>query len=191
MGIKKKVIIIIGRSAAGKDTIAKIISERYQIPIAISTTTRPMRSNETDGVNYHFVSDDEFDKLDLVESRTYNTIQDGKPTIWKYGLTFEAIDITSHSVITVVDTDGMEAIQNYVGKENTISFYINSPFKERIIRAMARDLNFEEEEFQRREDADREKMKRGKKQVNHIIENEILSKAVFKIGMIMERKELI
>ena len=55
----KKIIVLLGASATGKDTVAKHISEKYNIPMAISYTTRPMRSNETQGVEYYFISDDE------------------------------------------------------------------------------------------------------------------------------------
>ena len=71
----KKIIVLLGASATGKDTVAKHISEKYNIPMAISYTTRPMRSNETQGVEYYFISDDEmhekFKNGEVIEYTSY------------------------------------------------------------------------------------------------------------------------
>ena len=54
-------IVLSSPSGAGKTTITKKISQKYpKIKISISHTTRKPRSNEIDGVDYHFVSKDEF-----------------------------------------------------------------------------------------------------------------------------------
>ena len=51
-------------SGAGKTTITKKISQKYpNIKISISHTTRKPRPNEIDGVDYHFVSKEKFEKL--------------------------------------------------------------------------------------------------------------------------------
>jgi guanylate kinase len=51
-------IAIVGPSGAGKDTIVAAIIERYvgQYRKFVSTTTRPARPGEVDGVDYHFIS---------------------------------------------------------------------------------------------------------------------------------------
>jgi guanylate kinase len=51
-------------SGAGKSTIARmLLASDDGIAMSISATTRPMRPGETDGVDYHFVSDDRFDEM--------------------------------------------------------------------------------------------------------------------------------
>ena len=51
-------------SGAGKSTIARMILEADDgIGLSVSATTRPIRPGERDGVDYHFVSDAEFDEL--------------------------------------------------------------------------------------------------------------------------------
>ena len=51
-------------SGAGKTTITKKISQKYpNIKVSISHTTRKPRPNEIDGVDYHFVSQEKFEKL--------------------------------------------------------------------------------------------------------------------------------
>jgi len=57
-------IVLSSPSGAGKTTITKKLSQKYpNIKISISHTTRKPRSNEIDGVDYHFVSQEEFEKL--------------------------------------------------------------------------------------------------------------------------------
>lgn len=54
--------ILMGKSAAGKDTLLnKLVAQGKYKPI-ISYTTRPMREGETDGVEYHFVTETQFSK---------------------------------------------------------------------------------------------------------------------------------
>ena len=51
-------------SGAGKSTIARMLMKSDpQIALSVSATTRKPRPNEKDGVDYHFVSDEEFDRL--------------------------------------------------------------------------------------------------------------------------------
>ena len=56
-------IILSSPSGAGKTTLVKLLSENNKFFISISHTTRKPRPNEIDGVDYHFVSKDKFEKL--------------------------------------------------------------------------------------------------------------------------------
>ncbi len=51
-------------SGAGKSTIARMLmASDNGIAMSVSATTRPKREGETEGVDYHFVTDDEFDRM--------------------------------------------------------------------------------------------------------------------------------
>lgn len=51
-------------SGAGKSTIARMLLEGdSEISLSVSATTRPIRDGETDGEHYHFVDNDEFDRM--------------------------------------------------------------------------------------------------------------------------------
>ncbi|MFN3725056.1 MAG: guanylate kinase [Allosphingosinicella sp.] len=51
-------------SGAGKSTIARMILEADDgIAMSVSATTRPKRPGEVEGVDYHFVTDEEFDRM--------------------------------------------------------------------------------------------------------------------------------
>ena len=55
-------VILSSPSGVGKTTLTKKIQQKYQsFKISVSHTTRPPRSNEVDGVDYHFVSKKKFE----------------------------------------------------------------------------------------------------------------------------------
>ena len=57
-------IILSSPSGVGKTTITKKIQQKYNsFIVSVSHTTRTARSNEVDGVDYHFVKKDEFEDL--------------------------------------------------------------------------------------------------------------------------------
>ena len=61
---KGKLFVISGPSGTGKGTICeRIINENDDVALSVSMTTREPREGEIDGVNYYFVSDDEFQKV--------------------------------------------------------------------------------------------------------------------------------
>lgn len=168
------IIAITGKSASGKDSIARVLANQYGYKYVISTTTRPMRSNEQQGINYHFISDEEFQRLIdnnmLIEYRYYDAIENGRKKRWHYGITKDEIDLDKQSVVAVVDLKGLEDLKNHF-RNKVISFYIDVPEEERRLRAMARDINFEEEEFIRRTIDDDIKFKNVKYKVDAIVQN--------------------
>ncbi|MES4792016.1 MAG: guanylate kinase [Chloroflexota bacterium] len=57
---KPLVIVLHGPSGVGKDSVIDRLRERLGIHRATSSTTRPPRGNEVDGIHYHFLSEAEF-----------------------------------------------------------------------------------------------------------------------------------
>ena len=78
--------VITGPSGVGKGTLIRALRERVpELGLSVSATTRPPRPGETDGVDYHFLTDDEFEarvnRGDFVEharysGRRYGTLRD-------------------------------------------------------------------------------------------------------------------
>lgn len=91
MTSKSKVsnIVIAGVSGAGKDTlvnhILSLANFKHEVVHAISTTTRPIGPNERDGVDYRFVSDDEFARNCAQRLFAETAEYDVCGHIWKYG----------------------------------------------------------------------------------------------------------
>jgi guanylate kinase len=59
-----RLVIVSGPSGAGKTTVMKKVFERCRVPLvaSVSATTRPPRPGEVNGVDYHFLSNEEFAK---------------------------------------------------------------------------------------------------------------------------------
>ena len=58
-----RVFVITGPSGVGKGTLIAALCARHpELEVSVSATTRPPRPGEEDGVAYHFLSEDEFDR---------------------------------------------------------------------------------------------------------------------------------
>jgi guanylate kinase len=71
-----RVFVITGPSGVGKGTLIRGLMERLpQLELSVSATTRSPRPGEQDGVDYHFLSSDEFERHvqagDFVEHADY------------------------------------------------------------------------------------------------------------------------
>ena len=74
--MKPFLLVLSSPSGGGKTSIAKnLLQARDDLGYSVSATTRPLREGERDGVDYHFISRDEFlrrrDAGEFVESATY------------------------------------------------------------------------------------------------------------------------
>lgn len=177
-------IAITGKSASGKDTIGRILANQHGYKYVVSTTSRPMRSNETNHEDYHFVTVGEFTKLmnddQLIEYRYYDTIQNGKNTRWHYGIERSEIDLSKQNYVCVVDLVGLEDLRREFGSR-VISIYIDVPEEKRKLRAVGRDVNFEEAEFVRRCKDDNIKFEDVESKVDVLVENQDLDECVSRI----------
>jgi guanylate kinase len=72
-----RVFVITGPSGVGKGTLIRTLRERVpELELSVSATTRPPRTGEQDGVDYHFLSDADFERrvqaAEFVEHATYS-----------------------------------------------------------------------------------------------------------------------
>lgn len=142
--------IYVGKSGSGKDTFLKKQVKKGIKPI-VSYTTRPMRSGEVDGVDYHFISNEEFNLMiandKFLEYRVYNTLVNGNPDKWYYGSPI--IDIENDNYVIVLDLTGAKDFIKYYGGENINIVYMCVNDKEREKRARQRG-SFNQTEWDRR-----------------------------------------
>ena len=69
---KGKIIVIAAPSGAGKTTLVRsALAEFPQIVFSISATTRKKRANEKDGIDYFFITEEEF--LNKIEKKQWYT----------------------------------------------------------------------------------------------------------------------
>ena len=133
----KNIIVISAPSGAGKTTLCNELQRRKpHIKFSVSCTTRPKRKHEVDGVNYHFLSDQEFtEKVQNNEFVEYENVHG-----YYYGTlrkTLEDALAQQEMVLFDVDVNGAMAIKrNY--SDNTCTIFILPPslddLKKRLIQ---------------------------------------------------------
>ena len=154
-------LILVGESASGKSTIEKYLVDHYDYKKIVSYTTRSPREGESDGVDYHFISNEEFLKLKsegfFAETGCYNG--------WYYGSSKE--DCTDDK-IAVLTPHGMRQLRNNPDLKLFI-VYIKVPRRDRLIKILQRGDNIEES--YRRNLSDVGQFDGIEDEVNHIIKN--------------------
>ena len=151
-----KIIAIIGEAGSGKDTLMnKVIYEAGAAPVSIfhtliSCTTRPPRDYEKDGVNYYFLTNEEFAarvlKNDFLEVSEFNN--------WFYGTAKSELDQNKIN-IAVLNPEGIENILLHDDIQLKV-FYLDVKGKTRLIRQLQREENPDIPEIYRRYMADDE-----------------------------------
>lgn len=147
------IVILIGKSASGKDTLLKELTQNNAMNKIVSYTTRPKRVGEVNGIDYNFVSEQTFFELmqkgKFFQTRQYDTLDDtGTATVWHYGS--ELVNPESRvPYITIVDVQGAKDYISTYGKENVFVVYVDASDDVRRRRAEARG-NFIECEWERR-----------------------------------------
>lgn len=151
------ILVLVGKSSSGKDTLMKELVKSSSFRGVISTTSRPIRGYETANINYYFTGTDEFlDKIknnEFIEYRKYDTKLNGVDSIWYYGTEKKSIDTSKDSVL-VLDVQGLRDIRNYFPNENIIGIYLHCPLNLRTERAKQRG-SFCEIEWNRRIQTDK------------------------------------
>ena len=137
-----KIFCLMGKSSSGKDTIYKMLLEQKEIMLKtiIPYTTRPIRSGEQEGVEYHFSTEEQLQKLlednRVIELRQYNTIHG----IWKYFTVNDGqIDFHSGNYLIIGTLESYQKIRKYYGEELVIPIYIEVDDGLRLQRALDRE----------------------------------------------------
>ena len=133
-----KILVIVGPSGSGKSTLSQMLSSRCGVPELVSTTTRSPRRGEKNGVNYHYVSEDEFINTEMVETTHYA----GN----RYGLSVdEAIEKLAKFPLSavVVDVNGLHQLKKRFPKR-IVSVFVECDEQTLIRRMRARGDNAEQ-----------------------------------------------
>lgn len=156
---KNNIIVIVGESGSGKTTLANslngylmeynnhddLINRKYTFEKIITTTTRPIRENEINGIDYNFVSKENFLKdvknKEFIEYSVYNN--------WYYGTRWYDItdviyqkrdDYICHKVVPIIvmTPKGLRSLKKFLEKHeydrtiNVFSVYLNVDRKSRL-----------------------------------------------------------
>lgn len=150
-----KIIVLCGKSASGKDTLADYFKEKGFNSI-ISHTTRPIREKEIQDVTYHYISNEEMEELidtdQLIEFRKYNTRVNNIEDVWFYGVHQKEIE-NNKTYIHICDLNGLRNFKKYFGNNRVYGYYLDVDAEVRTERAKQRG-SFDETEWNRRLEAD-------------------------------------
>ena len=178
-----ELIIISGTTCAGKDTVVKnIIKDHDDIVLAVSYTSRDIRPKEKEGIDYYFVTKEEFEnKIENGDFLEYALVRDkdyyGTPKK-------EVIDLLNEGkdVILVIDVQGALIIKEKF--PNTLLIFIMAPsMKEIKKRIINRKTETKEQIIERFKAAYREINEVNK--YNYVVINDDLDKCVEKVKSII------
>lgn len=126
--MKGKIIIISAPSGTGKSTIINALLDRGEIDMkfSISATNRQPRGEEVHGVNYYFLSDDEF--RSAIAQDAFVEYEEVYPGCFYGTLKSEVERITAegHNVILDIDVKGGVNVKKLYG-EDALSIFIQPP----------------------------------------------------------------
>ena len=119
-----KLVIISAPSGAGKTTIVKhLLESRLNLSFSVSATTRPLRGNEMNGVDYFFMTVADFRKRidnnefveweEVYKDLFYGTLKSEPERIWANGQ-HVLFDVDVKGGITLKDKFGTDAIAIFI-----------------------------------------------------------------------------
>lgn len=136
------IFYICGKSASGKDSLYDKLKEDPELDLEpiVPCTTRPMRSGEQEGVDYHFMDEERFQKLlaagKIIEHREYNTVYG----IWHYFTVDDEAAATARDRIAVGTLESLLKLTEYYGKDRVVPLYIEVEDGLRLARALKREM---------------------------------------------------
>lgn len=145
----KKMIILAGKSASGKDTVKKeLLKLQSDLHNVITSTTRPIRDYEENGKDYFFYTDHEMAKkiydMEMAEAVSFNG--------WVYGTEYGQI-LDDKINVGIYNLEGAEILMED-GAIDAFIVYLDCPAKVRLIRSLEREANPNVDEIIRRYSTD-------------------------------------
>ena len=179
---KGSLIVVSGPSGAGKDTVVNKLKElNDNIWISISCTSRKPRGNEQNGVDYYFLTKEEFEEKinnnEFLEYATYNDNYYGTPV----DKIKEKID-SGIDVILIIEVQGALIVKKHF--KNAIFIFIMPPSMEELRdRLIARNTDSKDKILSRFKTAYNEINEINK--YNYVVVNDKVDNAALKVNSII------
>ncbi|MYB45841.1 MAG: guanylate kinase [Acidimicrobiia bacterium] len=177
-----RLVIISGPSGVGKNTVIRALVPHYSFHFAISATTRGRRPDETDGVEYYFMDEENFSEL----------IEAGRLLEWtefagnRYGTlrdeVFNYLD-TGKDVLLDVELNG--AFQVMAAYPDALSIFLMPPSIGELESRMRGRRGMTEAQIATRLELAKSQIERGRHRFAHVVVNADLDTTVSSIAGIL------
>ena len=180
-------VVLSGPAGSGKDTvISELFKSDFDITKSVSMTTRKPRDGEADGIDYMFVSEEDF--LDAVENG--ELLEYARYGVNYYGTPKGPVDKwleDGHIVILKIDVEGAGNIRKIY--PDTVSIFIMPPSMQ-ILEKRLRDRGSEDEEdVLRRLKIAFNEIERCRNEYDYVVINDDLQDAVDDIKTIINAEK--
>lgn len=186
MGARRGALFVIaGPSGVGKGTVVSEVRRRLPDPpvVSVSATTRPPRPDEVDGVDYDFVDDEGFDRME----------RDGELLEWaevfhghRYGTPAGPVELhrsAGRDVLLEIDVEGARQVRERV--PDAVLILLEPPSRAELERRLrSRGTESEADIAERLATADRELAQRDR--FDHVVVNDDVEAASSQVAAIIE-----
>jgi guanylate kinase len=169
------VFVITGPSGVGKGTLIRALRERVpELALAVSATTRDPRPGEEDGRDYHFLSDDEFER----RVRAGEFVEHARYSGRRYGTLRSELErhrAEGRHVLLEIEVQGARQVREAMPE--AIQLFIAPPSEDALrTRLIGRGTDAPEQVAARLETAREELQAQG--EFGHVVVNDRLEHAV-------------
>jgi len=178
---KEQLFIYTGPDGSGRKTIAKMVATTFDMETVLSYTTRPPRHYEQNGEDYHFVSKDDFKKMEQNNEFLESVELDG----FHYGIRekdiIQAFD--AHNLVYLtLNPEGTEKLKKMYGDRVTRLFIYAD---ENTVYNRLKARNESDEDIKRHMNHYHENMN-YKNQCEYVFENFDLPQVSFQVCEVIE-----
>ncbi|MGN0017828.1 MAG: guanylate kinase [Candidatus Gastranaerophilaceae bacterium] len=183
----KKLIVISGSSGVGKGTIIKSFLEKHKdFKLSVSCTTRQKREGEVHGINYYYLTKEQF--MDAVQKDEFLEWAEFSGNYYGTNKNFvqKSLD-NNENIILEIDTQGAMQVREKI--KNSVLIFILPPSMEELERRLRGRGTETEEAIQKRLNTVQSEMEKVKI-FDYTVTNDTVDNAVKKIEEIIEHEQV-
>ena len=166
------ILVITGPSGVGKGTLIKGLLERVRgLELAVSATTRKPREGEVNGVDYHFLSEADFDRRAAAGEFVEHAEYAGN----RYGTLRSELSRPAGGIVLEIDVQGARQVRESLPEARLV--FIEPPSFEDLEQRLTGRASDQPEQIQRRLEAAREELAAAG-EFDHRIVNDDVQRAV-------------
>jgi guanylate kinase len=167
-----RALVVTGPSGVGKGTLIKALLERVPgLALSVSATTRPARPGEVDGLDYHFLSTEEFEKRLLRGEFLEHAMYAGN----QYGTPRSELERGERGLVLEIEVEGARQVRERLPE--ALQVFIAPPSPEALKQRLVGRGTDSEEQVQKRLARAEEELA-AQSEFKHVIVNDDVERAV-------------